>query len=455
MTSDSRDPGRGITRRAFIGGAAGAAAAAAGARSAPRAAAQPARGKPFAGKALNVFMFDHPYPRALKELLPQFTEQTGIKVEMDTPGFLVYNQRADLELSTGSGAYDVMALTFIFSGKWIGAGWASRLNDYIARDTGVDAGDFLSGAMAPMKSGADVFALPFVAESTLMVYRRDAFERAGLKPPDTFDDLLAAAPKIQTPEMKAYMGRGLGGFHWIWPNYLFAYGGRFFADPPNDLTPMLASAESIRSADVFGRLYREFSVPGVQSYAEPQSSGGMMEGRAGVYIDALAWVGLAADPVKSKVKDRVGFALPPGGPAGRFPQAAVHGLQIPAGAKQKDVSWEFVRWATSKEVMARISESVIYPAVTRASVLGSPAYRGKYNWGGADIGALHGAVLKQAGAGYMAYRTVPEFPPVGDRVSIALSEISTGQKPAATAMRDAQHDVEGILTKAGRSIRKS
>ena len=452
MTSDSRAPGRGITRRAFVGGAAALPLVA---RGIERVAAQPMRSKPFAGKTLNVFMFDHPYPRALKELLPQFTELTGIKVEMDTPGFLVYNQRADLELSTGSGAYDVMVLSFIFSGKWMGAGWASRLNDFIAREGATDAADFLSGAMAPMKTGNDVFALPFVAESTLMVYRRDVFEKAGLKPPDTFDELLADAPKIQTAEMKAYMGRGLGGFHWIWPNYLFAYGGKFFADPPKDLTPLLASAESIKSAEVFGRLYREFSVPGVQSYAEPQSSGGMMEGRTAVYIDALAWVGLAADPAKSKVKDRVGFALPPGGPAGRFPQAAVHGLQIPAGAKQKDVSWEFVKWATSKEVMGKISETVIYPAVTRASVLASPAYRQKYNWGGADIGALHGAVLKQAAAGYMAYRTVPEFPPVGDRVSIALSEISTGQKPAAQAMRDCQRDVEGILTKAGRSIRKS
>lgn len=455
MMPDPRGLSRAMTRRSFVRTAAAAAALPLAVHGVRRAAAQPARAKPFAGKTLNVFMFDHPYPRALKELLPQFTELTGIKVEIDTPGFLVYNQRADLELSTGSGAYDVMALTFIFSGKWIGAGWASRLNDFLARDAAVDPADFLSGAMAPMKSGGDVFALPFVAESTLMVYRRDVFERAGLKPPETFDELLADAPKIQTAEVKAYMGRGLGGFHWIWPNYLFAYGGRFFADPPRDMTPMLASAESVKSAEVFGRLYREFSVPGVQSYAEPQSSGGMMEGRAAVYIDALAWVGLAADPAKSKVKDRVGFALPPGGPAGRFPQAAVHGLQIPAGARQKDVSWEFIKWATSKEVMGRISESVVYPAVTRASVLGSPAYRQKYNWGGADIGALHGAVLKQAGAGYMAYRTVPEFPPIGDRVSIALSEISTGQKPAAQAMRDAQRDVEGILTKAGRSIRKS
>jgi hypothetical protein len=57
------------------------------------------------------------------------------------------------------------------------------------------------------------------------------------------------------------MGRGLGGFHWIWPNYLFAYGGRFLRRSARDMTPMLASAESVTSAEVFGRLYREFSVP--------------------------------------------------------------------------------------------------------------------------------------------------------------------------------------------------
>jgi multiple sugar transport system substrate-binding protein len=444
-----------VSRRAFVRGAFALSTVPRLIGSARPVHAQSGRGKPFAGKTLNVFTFDHPYPRALKTLLPQFTDATGIKVEMDTPSFMIYNQRADLELSTGSGAFDVMALTFIFSGKWIGAGWATPLNDLIARDASVDAVDFLPGAMAPEKKGDDILALPFVAESTLMVYRKDVLEKAGTRVPETFDDLLAAAPKLQSAETKAYLARGLGGFHWIWPNFLLAYGGRFFADPPRDMTPMLATPESIKAADVMGKLMRDYGPPGAASFTESQASTVMMDGRAATYIDALAWVGLAADPVKSKVKDRVGYVLPPGGPAGRFPQTAVHGFQIPAGAKQREVSWEFIRWATSKEVMGKIAETTTYPAVTRASVLASPAYRQKYNWGGADIGALHGSVLKLGGSGYMAYRTVPEFPPVGDRVSIALSEIVTGQKTADQAMKDAQRDVEAILVKAGRTIRKS
>jgi len=51
--------------------------------------------------------------------------------------------------------------------------------------------------------------------------------------------------------------------------------------------------------------------------------------------------------------------------------AALLALAGPAGAKQKEVSWEFIRWALSKEVMSRIAETTAYPAVTRASVLDS------------------------------------------------------------------------------------
>ena len=39
--------------------------------------------------------------------LPEFEQLTGIKVHYDTPGFLIYNQRVDLELSTRGSSYDV------------------------------------------------------------------------------------------------------------------------------------------------------------------------------------------------------------------------------------------------------------------------------------------------------------------------------------------------------------
>lgn len=66
-----------------------------------------AAGKPFEGTELNVSCWSAPFPKLLQAYLPEFEKLTGIKVNYDTPDFLIYNQRDDLELSTKGSSYDV------------------------------------------------------------------------------------------------------------------------------------------------------------------------------------------------------------------------------------------------------------------------------------------------------------------------------------------------------------
>jgi multiple sugar transport system substrate-binding protein len=122
VTMEVKQTSPSFTRRRFVATTAGAAATALG--TVPRRVpAQSGRAKPFAGTTLNVAAWSGPYPKFLADYLPEFEEQTGIKVSYETPAFPVYNQRADLELSTNGSAYDVLNLTFIYSSRWIGAGW--------------------------------------------------------------------------------------------------------------------------------------------------------------------------------------------------------------------------------------------------------------------------------------------------------------------------------------------
>ena len=80
-------------------------------------------------KILNVFTWpDYIAPNTIAD----FEAEYGIKVNYDTPGFLIYNQRVDLELSTKGAAYDVLNITFIYVDRWIrsmpptrGCGFAS------------------------------------------------------------------------------------------------------------------------------------------------------------------------------------------------------------------------------------------------------------------------------------------------------------------------------------------
>jgi ABC-type glycerol-3-phosphate transport system substrate-binding protein len=87
-------------------------------------------------------------------------------------------------------------------------------------------------------------------------------------------------------------------------------------------------------------------------------------------------------------------------------------------------------------------------------VLSHPEVRQKFTWRGSDLASLHLDVMKRAGEGYMAYRTVPQVPPIGDRVIIAITAIASGQVAVADGMKALQKDAEGILEKAGVKIQR-
>ncbi len=435
-----------LTRRAFLR-TAGAALGLGLTRPGVARAADPARR--LAGTTIRVSMFDTAFPRGLEKLLPEFTAQTGIRVDFELLGFTVFVQRADLELSGATGAVDAMTLVFAQSGRWIGAGWPEDLAPFIRR-SGFDIDDFLPGPLAAMRRGDAIYGLPWLADSQLMLYRTDLVG----KPPGTFDELLDAARRVHSPAVAGYLPAGKLGLNWVFPTFLYGFGGRFFADPPADLRPGLAAREAIEAADYWaGRLIRTYGAPGSANFEDAEGIATMQQGRAAIWIHSLGQLARTLEPQKSVVADRVAFALPPEGPAGRFPQVASHGLMIPVSSRKKEAAWEFIRWATSRETMRRVALDSQHIAVTRASVLEDGEFKKKYRLAGSDVPALHQAALRAAGRGYMAYRTVPEFPAVTERVTIALSAIAAGQRSAREAMTAANAEVVQVLEKAGHRVR--
>lgn len=436
-------PRRRISRRQFLGGS----LAAGGVLAAGRVAVAQAR-----RTTIKMMQVSHAYSDGLTAQLPEFERKTGIKAEIDVMSFPVLNQRADLELASGSGAYDVIQMVFIRTGRWIRAGWAEPLDPFLARDKDVDLPDFVAGAMAPFRRGDTIYALPWLADSTVVGYRADVLDKAGYaKPPETFEALQEMAAKIHTRETAGFVTQD--NLHWIWPNWLISYGGNFFVNPPDDLTPRLDTPEAIKTAEMFTTLLTKHSPPGGAKLNSGVVHAIMHQGKAAYYLDGFGNVQRIIDTAKTKLADRMAFGNTPRGPKGHFPQLAVHGYLINRASKKKDAAWEFIRWAIGKETMLKNALEHGHMACTRSSVLNHPEVKKKFTWRGSDMPALHEAVMKRAGDGYMAYRTIPQFPPIGDRVIIALTAIASGQVGVADGMKALQRDTESLLRKEGVQIK--
>jgi multiple sugar transport system substrate-binding protein len=417
----------------------------------------PAQGgaKPLQGVTLNVSTFSSPFPTILKDLLPQFEQATGARVNFDTPSFPVYNQRADLELSTGGSAYDVLNVTFIYSSRWIGAGWFTPLDDYIGDPNRTpadwDVADFLPGLRAP-ETGKDgkLYGIPWTVDTYIAgASRHDLIKAAGHDLPDTFEQIPQVLQAVHRKE-------GAAGFvtenhyGWTFVPYLQGFGGGVFRDPPDDLTPILDSPEAAEAAEFFATLLRDFGPDGVLSYSSDQAVLAMKAGRANYSTNGQTYIVQVADAATSKTAKTAAFGIVPKGPAGRFPGVAVHALGIPATSRNKDAAWQFISWAMSKETTRKALVEKGYSSPTRRTLIETPEFKQRMTLNGYDVAdTILQSIDLAARTGHMKYRTVHVYPQVDKQLDKAIELIASGQLSAREAMAKAQAGSIADLKRAG------
>jgi len=428
-----------ISRRTVIkGGSALAATAAFG-----YAPAILAKAKPHAGTTISVNTWSAPYCKWLEDYLPEFEELTGIKVRYESAGFPVYNQRMDLELSTEGSGYDVANITFIYVGRWLGAGWFHPLDEYLndpnktPSDWGVD--DFMPGPASILKQGNTTYGLPWICDIYMAAAPRfDILQDAGFDMPKNFEEIRNMAKKVHNKE-EGVAAMVMENHHgWTFQPYLQGFGGNsFVGGDPYDFMPALDSKEAIEAAEYYSDLIKTVAPNGVLSYNYDQTLQACLQGKAAYITFNQAWlVQLAAK--NSKVAEKVAYSLCPSGPAGWTPGAATHGWGIPKFSKKKDAAWEFIKWSTSKEMFQRMLVEKGYGSVTRNSVINTQTFKDKFMINGYDVADMFVKTAATLTDGHMEYRTKHVYPQIDKQLNIAIERCGSGQMSAKEAMTKAQ-----------------
>jgi multiple sugar transport system substrate-binding protein len=318
---------------------------------------------PYAGTTLVVNFPAHPHYDAVMAILPEFTEKTGIEVEVDQLQYLKMRERQTLELTKDEGDYDLVAYVVFSKADYVYAGQLENLAKYFMNprlaDPNYDAADLIDGYVAnigiaggekgylPGQTGS-LFGLPFGAETSILAYRKDIFEKHGLSVPKTYDELLKVA--CQIPELEAGMGgmatRAASGHHasHAFLLHLAPLGGRVFDGAWN---PTMNSAEGVAAAEALKTLV-DCGPEGGVTFGPAEASSSFAQGKSAMFMDSIAFAATFENPEKSTVAGKVGYAMHPAG-VRNASQTGGFGVGIPTNAQNKEAAFLLMQWLTSKE----------------------------------------------------------------------------------------------------------
>ncbi|MBK3561769.1 sugar ABC transporter substrate-binding protein [Streptomyces sp. MBT56] len=355
-----------LSRRAFGRLAAGVAATAgAGALSACAGGG----GKPSADAPLRIMAINHVWSQAVKRRIAEFEEHVGRRVSMT---LLTADQLAssyNVKLNASGTDVDVMMVRALQEQLLFGHnGWLADLSDRVA-DERFAWDDFQDAPREASVTAGRVLSVPVVTERPALYYRKDLVADLG-GPPRTLEALMEGARELarQKDGFYGYVGRGQrSGAVSQWSSFLYSYGGDFVVDGKSGI----GTAEAVAAYEYYGRLLAGSGPPGATNMSLEQAMPIFAQGKAAFFVDADAIYSSFLDPKVSRVRETVGFAPFPAGPAGAKPHNIPSwSLGINTFSRLRDEAWEFIRWAAGPEMSAALQKEGIPGA--RTSVWSDP-----------------------------------------------------------------------------------
>ena len=410
------------------------------------------------GAQITIGVIPAGYFQNLEAVLPDFAELTGIdaRLEMTPPGQI--RQKAVLDLSTGTGTWASHAADPMYYPLYVTNNWVDPLDGYLGDSALTDNDwfryeDILAGWRGVTSVDDRPYGIPFDGEATIQVYRKDVYDQLGLRPAETLDEYMSNAEQAHDPANRLW-GAALRGFRgagqnmYIYPSIFRAFGGEWF---DNSGKMVVNSPEAVAALEWYVQLLNNYAPQGVENWNWPDIADAFGQGTVASYIDAHGSAAVIANPEKSKVVGKIGFARWPKGPSGRR-VTSIWNWSFPINAalsdRDKAATWLFIQWAASRET--QIATSYAFPgAYKRTGANRSSVWElGEYQ-----------AVLAAAGDNYIEATTtsfaedtdvewrprLPQWPAVGDTMATAIQSSLVGQANVTDALNDAQRKIEGIL----------
>lgn len=412
-------------------------------------------GKPFAGTTIKLATESTPPSNAINSQLKKyFEEATGIKVEIEVLPLEQVLQKMTLDVASSLGTYDLY---------YIDQSWAASFSedvfdpreqisakpDLAMPNYNID--DFLPALVDGIAKYKDRWVgVPYDIPVFIMIYRKDIYDKFGLKAPATLAELLSNSEiitKEMGPNVYGTTGQMKSGHYSLecdWTAWLWGHGGSIFG-PDGNFT---GNDERGLEAMAYWDKLKATMPPGVDGWTWDGQGQSVAQGVAASMLSWGEFFPYFDDPTQTKISGLCEVAVPPAANAlrsvsetgyGEIPGVGHQGgssLAVSKYSKNADAAWIFMQWATCADTQALITALGGGTGPTRSSVYDDPRVKANARVGAGTT--RHLPVVRETIAKHMGSEPdLPEWALLSsDTIPVALGKYFAGQGGTAKETLD-------------------
>lgn len=384
--------------------------------------------------SLTIFLTPSPTEDAIKKMLPEYEQESGIKVTVVDAPYDDAHQKQLLSFRSKQGAYDVVQFDNPFLAIYAEQGALVDLGDRVKNSAPFAFDDFVPPLQEYGVYNDQLIGLNLSTEPFLLWYRKDIYADLGLEVPTTWDAYYENAKKIQ--DSGKADGQVLAFANpvnsWWWLQFLWSFGG--------DLTdasgkPTVTSPEAIAATEYYKKLLEVSPKSAISGNGDDATSLFITQ-EVGQMITYSGYWPTIMDPAQSKHVDNIGFAAIPKGQTD-IVQLTGWNIGIPADSKKQEAAWSFLEWLVGKDGSRKLLEAG-GAAIGRTSM--------------AEDAALveenpYLPLLPEAGLTARRLPALVEWPEVSNQIGIRVADVMTGKADTTTSLTELDADLARILGK--------
>jgi ABC-type glycerol-3-phosphate transport system substrate-binding protein len=327
--------------------------------------AAPVGSFPDANLTLNRFAGDL-WTGPQQEAVDTWSAATHGKITIEAVPYENLHDKQALELSNGT--YDIMYVHPSWFGEFVEAGGLlpidKFINDPALNPPGFSRDSFISSILAQGAYKGKQYCLPDFVASVILAYRTDVFKKAGIAPPKTLDDVVAAAAKLNGVDGMAGItlpGKRAGAVADVMSTLITAHGNWWYNAQGR---PSLDSAVAAKALK-FYKDVAQYTPTGILNFHVEEVSNAAIQGRAAMAINITPMMGQFENPAKSATVGKWGYvalAADAAKPSGEL----IYWLWcIGSQSKSPAAAYSFIQYWTGGDQQAIVAKSAATMGATR------------------------------------------------------------------------------------------